>query len=246
MARKSDKPTLDKDRIPRHVAIIMDGNGRWAKKRFLPRTMGHRAGMASLKKVVRTCDDMGIAILTVYAFSTENWKRPRDEVSYLMLLLTEFMHKELDELHQNNVRIQVLGDYNAMPPECRIEIKRALEITRDNTGLIFNIALNYGGRKEILDAAKTLAAQITAGQINAEEVDEEIFSGLLYTKGMPDPDLLIRSSGEMRISNFMLWQIAYTEIVVTDTLWPDFTEQDLVQAVMEYQHRDRKFGGLSK
>ncbi len=246
MARKLNTSSLNKDRMPRHVAIIMDGNGRWAKKRFMPRTMGHRAGMASLKKVVRACDDMGIAILTVFAFSTENWKRPRDEVSYLMQLLTEFMHKELDELHQNNVRIQVLGDYNAMPSECRIEIKRALEMTRDNTGLIFNIALNYGGRKEILDAAKTLAAQIAAGETKAEEVNEEIFSGLLYTKGMPDPDLLIRSSGEMRISNFMLWQIAYTEIVVTDTLWPDFTEDDLVQAVVEYQHRDRKFGGLSK
>jgi undecaprenyl diphosphate synthase len=224
----------------------MDGNGRWAKKRFMPRTMGHRAGMASLKKIVRACDDMGIAILTVYAFSTENWKRPQDEVSYLMQLLTEFMHKELDELHQNNVRIQVLGDYSAMPAECRIEIKRALEITRDNTGLIFNIALNYGGRKEILDAVKTLAAQIAGGETKAEEVNEEIFSRLLYTKGMPDPDLLIRSSGEMRISNFMLWQIAYTEIVVTDTLWPDFTENDLVQAIVEYQQRDRKFGGLSK
>jgi len=246
LARKLNTSSLNKDRMPRHVAIIMDGNGRWAKKRFMPRTMGHRAGMASLKKVVRACDDMGIAILTVFAFSTENWKRPRDEVSYLMQLLTEFMRKELDELHQNNVRIQVLGDYNATPPECRIEIKRALEMTRDNTGLIFNIALNYGSRKEILDAAKTLAAKVTAGEIKVEEVTEEIFSGLLYTKGMPDPDLLIRSSGEMRISNFMLWQIAYTEIVVTDTLWPDFTEDDLVQAVVEYQHRDRKFGGLNK
>ncbi len=246
MVRKQNTSSLNKDRMPRHVAIIMDGNGRWAKKRFMPRTMGHRAGMASLKKIVRACDDMGIAILTVYAFSTENWKRPQDEVSYLMQLLTEFMHKELDELHQNNVRIQVLGDYSAMPAECRIEIKRALEITRDNTGLIFNIALNYGGRKEILDAVKTLAAQIAGGETKAEEVNEEIFSRLLYTKGMPDPDLLIRSSGEMRISNFMLWQIAYTEIVVTDTLWPDFTENDLVQAIVEYQQRDRKFGGLSK
>jgi undecaprenyl diphosphate synthase len=224
----------------------MDGNGRWAKKRFMPRTMGHRAGMASLKKVVRACDDMGIAILTVFAFSTENWKRPREEVSYLMQLLTEFMHKELDELHQNNVRIQVLGDYNAMPPECRIEIINALKTTSENTGLIFNIALNYGGRKEILDTTRALAAKIAGGEMKAEEVDEEIFSSLLYTKGMPDPDLLIRSSGEMRVSNFMLWQIAYTEIVVTDTLWPDFSEKDLIKAVLEYQHRDRKFGGLNK
>lgn len=246
MARKKDQPVIDKDKMPRHVAIIMDGNGRWAKKRFIPRTMGHRAGMASLKKVVKACDELGIAILTVFAFSTENWKRPSDEVNYLMQLLAEFMRKELDELHQNNVRIQVLGDYRAMPADCRIEIKRALEMTRTNTGLIFNIALNYGARQEIMDAAKQLAAQIAAGEIKAEEVNEEIFSRLLYTKGMPDPDLLIRSSGEKRISNFMLWQIAYTELVVTDTLWPDFSEIDLIRAVIEYQQRDRKFGGLSK
>lgn len=244
MARKKDQPVIDKDRIPQHIAIIMDGNGRWAKKRFMPRTMGHRAGMASLKKAVKACDELGVAILTVFAFSTENWKRPGEEVNYLMQLLTEFMRKELDELHQNNVRIQVLGDYFAMPSECREEIKKALEMTSTNTGLIFNIALNYGARQEIIDAAKKLALKIVDGEIKAEEVNEELFSRLLYTKGMPDPDLLIRSSGEKRISNFMLWQIAYTELVVTDTLWPDFNETDLIRAIGEYQQRDRKFGGI--
>ena len=246
LARKSSKQTIDKNKMPRHVAIIMDGNGRWAKKKFMPRTMGHRAGMSSLKKVVRACDDMGIAILTVFAFSTENWKRPSDEVSYLMQLLAEFMQKELDELHQNNVRIQVLGDYNLLPLNCCVEIQRALQMTRNNTGLIFNIALNYGARQEIMDAAKKIAVKIAGGEMQADDLNEEIFSALLYTSGMPDPDLLIRSSGEMRISNFLLWQIAYTELVVVDTLWPDFTENDLVQAVLEYQQRDRKFGGLSK
>lgn len=246
MARKKDQLTIDQDKIPKHIAIIMDGNGRWAKKRFMPRTMGHRAGMSSLKKVVRACDDLGVAILTVFAFSTENWKRPSEEVDYLMQLLAEFMHKELNELHQKNVRIQVLGDYNAMPAECRVEIKHALEITRENTGLIFNIALNYGARQEILDGVKSFINKVTAGEITADDLNEELFSRLLYTKDMPDPDLLIRSSGEMRISNFMLWQIAYTELVIVDTLWPDFTEQDLRRAIIEYQHRDRKFGGLNK
>jgi undecaprenyl diphosphate synthase len=243
---RPDKQLIDKNKMPNHIAIIMDGNGRWAKKRLMPRTMGHRAGMSSLKKVVRACDDLGVAILTVFAFSTENWKRPSAEVTYLMQLLAEFMRQELDELHQKNVRIQVLGDYNAMPVECRVEIRHALELTRENTGLIFNIALNYGARQEILDGVKSLTEKIIGGEIAANDLNEELFSRLLYTKGMPDPDLLIRSSGEMRISNFMLWQIAYTELVVVDTLWPDFTEQDLKRAIIEYQHRDRKFGGLNK
>ena len=246
MARKSEKRTLDPDKIPRHVAIIMDGNGRWAKKRFMPRTMGHRAGMGSLKKIVKACDKMGISILTVFAFSTENWKRPVEEVNYLMQLLVEFMRKELNELHENNVRIQVLGDYGAVPADCGVEITRALERTRGNTGLIFNNALNYGGRQELMDATKQLAEKIASGAMRAEDLNEEIFSGLLYTNGMPDPDLLIRTSGEMRVSNFLLWQIAYTELVVVDTLWPDFNEEDLFQAVLIYQQRDRKFGGLKQ
>jgi undecaprenyl diphosphate synthase len=243
MAKKTSD-AIDKSRLPQHIAIIMDGNGRWAKKRLMPRTMGHRAGMASLKKTVQACDKLGIAILTVFAFSTENWKRPQEEVDFLMQLLIEFLHKELNELHRQNVRIQILGDHASIPAECQIEIERAIELTRNNTGLIFNIALNYGARQEILGAVQKAAELLIKKELAQGELNEELFSRLLYTGGMPDPDLLIRTSGEMRISNFMLWQIAYTELVVTDTLWPDFTPQDLHQAIIEYQKRDRKFGGL--
>lgn len=248
MAKKSrgSSKAIDPEKLPRHIAIIMDGNGRWAKKRLMPRTMGHRAGMSSLKKIVRSCDELGIGILTVFAFSTENWKRPKDEVDYLMQLLIEFLRKELDELYKENVRINVLGDVEAVPRECQVEIKQAVELTRDNTGLKFNIALNYGARQEILDAAKKAAALVMNQEMNLDDLNEEIFSGLLYTEDMPDPDLLIRTAGEKRISNFMLWQIAYTELVVLDTLWPDVTPQDLVNAIIEYQRRDRKFGGLNK
>lgn len=248
MAKKSrgSGNSIDPEKLPHHIAIIMDGNGRWAKKRLMPRTMGHRAGMASLKKIVRSCDELGIGILTVFAFSTENWKRPKDEVDYLMQLLIEFLRKELDELHQENVRIKVLGDAEAVPRECQVEIKRAVELTHDNTGLKFNIALNYGARQEILDAAKKAAALVMNHEMRLDDLNEEIFSGLLYTEDMPDPDLLIRTAGEKRISNFMLWQIAYTELVVLDTLWPDVSPQDLVNAIIEYQRRDRKFGGLNK
>jgi len=243
MAKKT-QATIDKTRLPQHIAIIMDGNGRWAKKRLMPRTMGHRAGMASLKKTVRACDEIGIPILTVFAFSTENWKRPQEEVDFLMHLLIEFLHKELNELHKKNVKIQMLGDYHSIPQECQLEITQAIELTANNTGLIFNIALNYGARQEIMTAVKKLADKIVTHELAAEALNEELFSGLLYTGGMPDPDLLIRTSGEMRISNFMLWQIAYTELVVVDTLWPDFTPEDLSHAIIEFQNRDRKFGGL--
>ncbi len=247
MAKKSrgENATIDPNKLPYHIAIIMDGNGRWARKRLMPRTMGHRAGMSSLKKIVQSCDDLGIAILTVFAFSTENWKRPRDEVDYLMQLLVEFLRKELDELHRKNVRISVLGDYEQVPLECQTEIKRALEITRQNTGLIFNIALNYGARLEIIEAVKTFTNKVLDKELELSDLNEELFSSLLYTGGMPDPDLLIRTAGEKRISNFMLWQIAYTELVVLNTLWPDLTPQDLKNAIIEYQQRDRKFGGLN-
>jgi len=247
MAKKSrgENAIIDPNNIPYHIAIIMDGNGRWAKKRLMPRTMGHRAGMSSLKKIVRTCDELGVAILTVFAFSTENWKRPREEVDYLMQLLVEFLRKELDELHSKNVRIRVLGDYNVVPLECQVEIKRAVELTRQNTGLAFNIALNYGARQEIIEAVKELAARVINKELELGDLNEELFSSLLYTEGMPDPDLLIRTAGEKRISNFMLWQIAYTELIVLNTLWPDLTPQDLKNAIIEYQQRDRKFGGLN-
>ncbi len=237
---------IDGGHLPRHIAIIMDGNGRWAQKRLMPRTIGHRAGMSALKEVVQACDKLHIPYLTVYAFSTENWKRPMTEISYLMNLLVEFLHKELDELHQNNVQINVMGDYYAMPPECQVEIKMALEKTSLNSGLVLNIALNYGSRQEIIDTVRILLGKAQNREIELDDINEEMFSQQLYTGEIPDPDLLIRTAGEKRISNFMLWQIAYTEIVVCDTLWPDFTAEDLIGAIREYQGRDRRFGGLNK
>lgn len=237
---------LDDGLMPRHIAIIMDGNGRWAQKRLMPRTMGHRAGMAALKKIVLACDELQIPFLTVFAFSTENWKRPVTEVDYLMNLLVEFLHKELEELHHNNVQIRLMGDYTVIPRQCQVEIKNAVELTCNNTGLVFNIALNYGARQEIIDGVKRLVGKIGRQEMAPEDIDEAMFAQLLYTWGMPDPDMLIRTAGEMRISNFMLWQIAYSEIVVSDVLWPDFSRETLIQAIREYQGRDRRFGGLSK
>lgn len=245
MAKNNCGKLIQADKLPRHIAIIMDGNGRWAKRRLLPRTMGHRAGMGTLKEIVRACSDLGVEVLTVYAFSTENWKRPWEEVDYLMKLLVEFMRKEINELHQNQVRIKVLGNYNNLPPDCQSEINDALLITKDNPGLLLNIALNYGSRQEILDAVKALAGKIAAGEIKADSISEATLSASLYTKDVPDPDLLIRTAGEMRISNFLLWQIAYTELWITECLWPDFTKDDLLQAVLDYQQRDRRYGGLN-
>ncbi len=243
--KNNHEKLIQADKLPHHIAIIMDGNGRWAQRRLLPRTMGHRAGMGSLKEIVRACSDLGVEVLTVYAFSTENWKRPWEEVDFLMKLLVEFLRKEINELHQNKVRIKVLGDYNNLPQDCQMEIKDALQITRDNPGLLLNIALNYGSRQEILDAVKTLAGKIAEGEIKADSISEASFSDLLYTKDVPDPDLLIRTAGEMRISNFLLWQIAYTELWITECLWPDFTKDDLLQAILDFQQRDRRYGGLN-
>lgn len=235
---------IDKGRFPNHIAIIMDGNGRWAKMRGLPRVMGHKAGMKALKDTVRTCSDLGIKILTVYAFSTENWKRPQDEVNFLMNLLVEYMHKELFELHKNNVRIKVLGEVDVLPKETRKEIKEALKLTGNNNGLQFNIALNYGGRVEIVNACKRLCEQVRNGLLDVEQINEEIFSRYLYTGEDPEPDLIIRTSGEQRISNFLLWQCAYSELVFVEELWPDFNKKVLLSAIWEFQNRERRFGAL--
>lgn len=243
---KKNSSLKDSNNLPCHVAIIMDGNGRWAKRRLMPRTMGHRAGMAALKRVVKACDELKISILTVYAFSTENWKRPENEVQYLMKLLVEFLHKELAELHENQVRINIIGDYTVLNQECQDEIKQALLKTRENQGLVFNIALNYGSRTEITDAVKKLVGKVINGEISPESITEDSIAKLLYTAGLPDPDLLIRTAGEMRLSNFLLWQLAYTEIWVTECLWPDFSREDFIRAISEYQQRDRRFGALSK
>jgi undecaprenyl diphosphate synthase len=232
---------IEFDRLPRHVAIIMDGNGRWAGERHLPRVEGHRAGIDAVRDVIETSARLGLEVLTLYAFSVENWKRPAAEVSTLMGLLKRYLGLELDTLLRNNIRFNVLGRSDALPPDIRTELLDAERKTAKNIGMLFNIALNYGGRTEIVDAARRLLSSGLAPQ----DVDEDRFASFLYTAGQPDPDLLIRTSGEMRVSNFLLWQIAYAEIWVTDTLWPDFRCRHLLEGVLAYQKRDRRFGGIT-
>jgi undecaprenyl diphosphate synthase len=231
---------LDLERLPRHIAVIMDGNGRWAKERRLPRVAGHRAGIKAVRETVEMAARLEIEVLTLYAFSRENWKRPRAEVTTLMALLQEYLKKELRTLMENNIRFKVIGRMDELPANARKELRRGLEQTAENSGLQFNIALSYGGRTEIVDACK----KIIAAGVKAEEVDDELLAAHLYTAGQPDPDLMIRTSGEMRISNFLLWQIAYSEIWVTGTLWPDFRRRHLFQAILDYQRRERRYGGL--
>ena len=232
---------IEFDRLPRHVAIIMDGNGRWAGERHLPRVEGHRAGVDSVRDVVEASARLGLEVLTLYAFSVENWKRPAAEVSTLMMLLKRYLGLELGTLLRNNIRFNVIGRAEALSPDVRTELLDAERKTAKNTGMLFNIALNYGGRTEIVDAARRLVAS----GIPADDIDEDRFASFLYTNGQPDPDLLIRTSGEMRVSNFLLWQIAYAEIWVTDTLWPDFRCRHLLEGVLAYQKRDRRFGGIT-
>ena len=245
VARGSDEEGLARqvafDRLPRHVAIIMDGNGRWAGQRHLPRVEGHRAGIDAVRDVVETSARLGLEVLTLYAFSVENWKRPVAEVSTLMMLLKRYLRSELSTLLKNNIRFKVIGRPEALAPDVLSELSDAERKTATNTGMLFNIALNYGGRAEIVDAARRA---IAAG-IPAHLLDEQRFGDLLYTAGQPDPDLLIRTSGEMRVSNFLLWQIAYSEIWVTETLWPDFRRRHLLEAIVAYQKRDRRYGGIN-
>src|SRR4051795_5171370 len=231
---------IDGDRLPAHVAIIMDGNGRWAAQRHLPRVEGHRAGIDSVRDIVETSARVGIGVLTLYAFSIENWKRPRAEVNTLMMLLKRYIRLELGTLKKNNIQFRVIGRPEELAPDVQTELELGIRQTASNTGMQFNIALNYGGRAEIVDAARRA---IAAG-LHPDELDEQKFAGYLYTAGQPDPDLLIRTSGEMRVSNFLLWQIAYSEIWVTDTLWPDFRRRHLLEAILAYQKRDRRYGGL--
>src|SRR6476620_6785847 len=230
------------EQLPAHVAIIMDGNGRWAAQRHLPRVEGHRAGIDSVRDIVETSARAGIGVLTLYAFSVENWKRPRAEINTLMMLLKRYLRLELNTLLTNNIRFQVIGRPEELAPDVRRELEAGIERTAANTGMRFNIALNYGGRAEIVDAARRA---IAAG-VRADDLDERRFGEFLYTAGQPDPDLLIRTSGEMRVSNFLLWQIAYAEIWVTDTLWPDFRKKDLLEAILAYQKRDRRYGGITQ
>lgn len=237
---------LDMKSIPKHIGIIMDGNGRWAKERNLPRTFGHKAGVETIRKIVKECNRLGIKYLTLYAFSTENWKRPKDEVNNLMELLVEYLKNEFNELNENNVVINHLGDISKLPKNCRDELIRAYDRTKNNTGVVMNLALNYGGRSEITHGIKMLCNDFRDGKINSDDITEELFSSYLYTKGMPDPDLIIRPSGEQRISNFLLWQCAYSEFWYSNINWPDFTEKDLQRAILDYQNRDRRFGGIKK
>ena len=232
---------LSVDRLPAHVAVIMDGNGRWAAQRHLPRIEGHRAGTEAVRDTVETAARLGLQVLTLYAFSVENWKRPITEVRALMALLKRYLRSELNTLLQNDIRFQVIGRMEELAPDVRQELSDAIDRTRGNRGMLFNIALNYGGRAEIVDAVRRA---IESG-VPPGELDEQRFAGLLYTAGQPDPDLLIRTSGEMRVSNFLLWQIAYAEIYVTDTLWPDFRRRDLLEAILNYQKRERRFGGIA-
>ncbi|RNC63084.1 MAG: Ditrans,polycis-undecaprenyl-diphosphate synthase ((2E,6E)-farnesyl-diphosphate specific) [Candidatus Dichloromethanomonas elyunquensis] len=237
---------IDMNRIPVHIAIIMDGNGRWAGLRGMPRAVGHRAGVEALREAVKTCDALGVKYLTVYAFSTENWKRPQSEIGILMSLLKEYVRKELDELHANDVQVRVLGNVEQLPQDVREAVLLACERTKENSGLIFNLAVNYGGRAEIIQAVKSIVKDVQTGKIDADTINEDTFENYLYTNGCPEPELLIRTSGEMRISNFLLWQAAYSELVVVNECWPDFNEKSLIEIVRIFQNRDRRFGGIKK
>jgi undecaprenyl diphosphate synthase len=228
--------------IPRHVAIIMDGNGRWAQQRKLSRIEGHRAGAESVRAIVRACGELGIKYLTLYAFSSENWKRPKLEVSALMHLLEFYLKQEIPELDKNNVRLAAIGRLHELPASAQKQLQKAITALSKNTGLTLILSLSYGGRAEIVDAVRSIVREMKAGQIDVADIDEKLISGHLYTSGIPDPDLLIRTSGEMRVSNFLLWQISYAEIYVTETLWPDFRKPQLVEAIQDYGKRHRRFG----
>lgn len=230
----------DKSNIPTHIAIIMDGNGRWAKKRLMPRSVGHKAGADMLKRIVRKCNDMGVKYLTVYAFSTENWKRPSEEVSLLMGLIVTYLQKEVKEMNENNVRIGAIGDIEKLPKKAYDELKKAMEITKDNTGVVFSLALNYGFRDDLSHAIRNMMKE----NIDIEKIDDETVKKYLYTSYMPDPDLIIRTGGEIRLSNFMLYEASYSEFYFCDTLWPEFDEEQLCKAIYEYQQRDRRFGNV--
>lgn len=235
-------PDLKPERLPNHVAVIMDGNGRWAKRQGMPRIMGHKRGVDALKDLLRCCKDWGVKALTAYAFSTENWNRPLEEVDFLMTLFQRVLRQELREMMKENVQIHFVGKLDALPRALQAEIERSMAETQHNQDIQFTVATNYGGRQEILEATRAIAHLVQQGKIQPQDIDEELFTNHLYTKGICDPDLVIRTSGEMRISNFLLWQMAYSEIYVTDTLWPDFDRSEFHRALSSYQQRDRRFG----
>ena len=237
---------IERAKLPNHVAVIMDGNGRWAKQRGLPRIEGHRRGANTLKEMLRYCKDLGIETLTAYAFSTENWGRPTGEVNFLMGLFERLLQKELREMEEEEVCINFIGDLTPLPTSLQQEMRRSMERTKNNQGVFFNVAINYGSRNEMIRACQTIAQKVQQGELTASQIDESTISQHLYTSANSDPDLLIRTSGEMRLSNFLLWQLAYTEIYVTDTLWPDFDRQQFDLAIESFQQRDRRFGKVKK
>ena len=236
---------IDLKRLPRHVAIIMDGNGRWAQKRHLPRIAGHRAGVKIARQAIETCARLKVPALTLYAFSLENWRRPQAEVDFLMQLLRQYLKKELPSIHRNNIQMLVIGRSAQLPEAVQKDIETAMRLTAKNTGMKLVVALNYGGRAELVDAFNAILDRVRLNGLSAFRADEETISQNLYTAGLPDPDLLIRTSGEMRVSNFLLWQIAYAELYITDALWPDFTREKLLEALFNFQQRERRYGGLS-
>ena len=243
--RKKTKETeIDASRLPTHIGVIMDGNGRWAKRRGLPRSAGHQAGADALKKIVTECNKMGIKYITVYAFSTENWKRPKDEVDFLMNLLLSYLKDAERSLAGENVVIRAIGSREELSEEIREQILKTEEFTKNNTGIVMNIALNYGSRDEIVNAAREIAKKAVSGEITPDDIDAEMISNHLYTKNQPDPDFIIRTSNEQRLSNFMMWQASYSEFYFTERLWPDFSVKDLHKAIIEYQSRDRRYGGV--
>lgn len=247
MNSKTSSPgieTLTSKQLPTHIAIIMDGNGRWAKKHLLSRIKGHEKGAEAVRTVVRTCREIGIPVLTLYAFSTENWERPKSEIAALMRLLKRFLESELNEMQQNNIRLGTIGQIERLPASIRKTLNDVIAQTRNNDGLLLNLALSYGGRAEIVRMVQSIAARVKAAQIDPTEITEKDVCNHLYTSGMTDPDLLIRTSGEFRISNFLLWQIAYAEIFVTETLWPDFSREEFVHILKNYQERERRFGRI--
>ncbi len=237
---------LDANRLPRHIAVIMDGNGRWAQRRHLPRVAGHRAGVQSARVAIETCAKLGIDALTLYAFSMENWRRPKAEIDFLMRLLREYLRKELPVIHKNNIRLLVIGRPDQLPDAVRADVERGMELTAGNSGMKLAVAINYGGRAELVDAFNRILDRSRNNGLADGPIDEETITQNLYTAGLPDPDLLIRTSGEMRVSNFLLWQIAYAEIYVTETLWPDFTRAQLYEALLDFQKRERRYGGLKE
>lgn len=243
---KKAKVAKPQGKLPFHVAIIMDGNGRWAERRNLPRIAGHKAGEESITEIVRTASEWELGAITLFAFSTENWNRPDNEVDFLMSFNRNLLNKRVDEFHERNIRIRHMGRREKIPRSTLQAIDNAVELTRDNTGMALNIAFNYGGRAEIVDAVRGLCADISSGRVTPAEVDEEKFHSYLYVPEVPDPDLLVRTAGEMRISNFLVWELAYTELYITEVLWPDFRAQNLADAILEFQSRERRFGSIQK